>query len=151
MDEKLPAGVTKDDIRWFQKIIARCWIVTGLLVELPLEELDKALANAEASGPKYFPEIWRERAKAIMEDREMVRALAAARRDVMTTSPSLPALGTFVSDQATALQEIIYPAFREIFARGELGNVGPAVILTALVRFIADRAPAVAESLNQKG
>lgn len=141
MDEQLPAGVTADDVRAFKRMIARCWIVAGLIIELPLEHLDRESARAETQGPMFHPGIWRTNAKAIMEDREVIRALATAQRDVLTTSPSLAALAPMFTDMADGHRPILHAAFRELFTRRELANIPPAAVLTALVRFIADRVP----------
>jgi hypothetical protein len=130
-----------DDVRAFKRVIARCWVIAGLLIELPLEQLDRSSARAETTGPILFPGIWRANAKAIMEDREMIRALAAAQRDVLTTSPSLVALAPIIARQADGYRPGLEAAFRELFTRRELAAIPPAVILTALVRFIADRVP----------
>ncbi len=142
-EDDLPAGVTVDDVRAFKRTIARCWIVAGLLIELPLEDLDRQTALAETSGPALYPGIWRARAKAIMEDREMIRALAAARRDVLTTSPSLAALAPMIASQADGHRSRLGAAFRELFGHRDFAAIPPAVVLTALVRFIADRVPDV--------
>jgi len=141
MSDELPAGVTAEDLRAFKRMVARCWIVAGLLIELPLEDLDRWSAHAETTGPMFFPEIWRTNAKAIMEDREMIRALATAGRDLVTTSPSLVALGPVITAQANAYRLPLEATFRELFTRRDVSAIPPAVVLTALVRFIADRAP----------
>jgi len=73
----------------------------------------------------------------------MIRALAAARRDVLITSPSLVALGTELESQAEALRPRLAAAFREMFSRRDLAPIPPLVVLIALVRFIADRTPDV--------
>lgn len=143
MADELPPGVTADDVRVFKCLMARCWIVAGLLIELPIEMLDQYSARAETTGPLLFPGIWRAHAKAIMEDRELIRALAAAQRDVLTTSPSLSDLAPIIASQADGYRPRLDAAFRELFARRELAAIPPAVLLTALVRFIADRVPAL--------
>lgn len=143
MSDDLPPGVTADDVRAFKRQIARCWVVAGLLIELPLESLDEQSARAESAGPVLYPGIWRANAKAIMEDREMLRALAAARRDLLTTSPALVALAPIIASQADGYRSRLQAAFRELFSRRDLAAIPPAVLLTALVRFIADRAPDV--------
>jgi hypothetical protein len=140
-DNELPPGVTAQDVRDFKRMIARCWIVAGLLVELPLEPLDRLSARAETLGPVIYPGIWRANAKAIMEDREMLRALVAAQRDVLTTSPSLQELAPVISAQVDGYRAHLDAFFREVFSRRELSAVPPAVILSALVRFIAHRVP----------
>lgn len=140
----LPPGISIDDVRAFKRIIARCWVVAGLLIELPLEMLDQQTALAESLGPRFYADIWRANAKAIMEDREMIRALVTTQRDLFTTSPSLAELAPVISAQANAVRPILAAAFRDIFTRRrDLSVIPPAVILTALVRFIADRAPDV--------
>jgi hypothetical protein len=140
-EQDLPAGVTADDIRAFKRLVARCWIVAGLLVELPLERLDRMSANAETMGPILHPGIWRANAKAIMEDREMIRALASAQRDVLTTSPSLATLAPIITGQADGYRAVLHAAFREIFSRREVATIPSTAILTSLVRFTADRVP----------
>jgi hypothetical protein len=139
-ENELPPGITGDDVRRFKRIIARCWIVAGLLVELPLESLDRQSARAETLGPVIYPDIWRRNAKAIMEDREMLRALVAAQRDLLTTSPSLQQLATIIEAQVDAQRAPLDAIFREVFTRRELSHMPPHVVLTALVRFIAQRA-----------
>lgn len=141
MSDALPLGVTVADVRTFKRTIARCWVVAGLLIELPLEQLDRDSARAETTGPMLYPGIWRTNAKAIMEDREMIRALAAAQRDVLTTSPSLAVLAPIIAGQADGYRPRLEAAFRDVFGRREIAAISPAAILTALVRFIADRAP----------
>jgi len=141
--DKFPDGVTAEDVRVFKRLVARCWIVAGLLIELPLESLDRYVANAETVGPALYPDIWRANAQNIMEDREMIRALLAAQRDVMITSPALVELAPFISEQADASRASLGAAFRELFSQPRFGPIPPAVILTALVRFIADHVPTV--------
>jgi len=143
--DALPPGVTAEDVRAFKRTIARCWVVAGLLVELPLESLDRQSARAETEGPALYPGIWRSNAKAIMEDREMLRALAAAQRDLLTTSPSLVALAPLITKQADGYRPRLRAAFRELFTRRELAAIPPAVVLSALVRYIADLVPDVKE------
>lgn len=143
MADELPPGITADDVRFYKRIIARCWIVAGLLIELPLEVLDRQSARAETTGPVLYPGIWRANAKKIMEDRELIRALVTAQRNVLTTSPSLQELAPIVAGQADGYRPRLNAAFRELFTRRELAEIPPAVILTALVRFIADRVPDV--------
>jgi hypothetical protein len=116
-------------------------LCAGLLIELPLDALDRLSAQAETSGPALYPDIWRANAKAIMEDRELLRALVTAKRDVLTTSPSLQQLAPIIAGQADGHRPLLNAAFRELFTRRELAAIPPAVVLTALVRFIADRAP----------
>jgi len=145
MSDDLPPGVTPDDVRAFKRIIARCWVVAGLLIELPLESLDRQSALAESSGPILYPGIWRANAKKIMEDREVIRALVTAQRDVMTTSPSLVALAPIIRGQADGYRSRLEALFRDLFTRREVAAIPPAVVLTALVRFIADRAPDVSD------
>jgi hypothetical protein len=149
MDDELPPGITADDVRAFKRTIARCWVVAGLLIELPLDPLDRQSARAETAGPVLYPGIWRANAKAIMEDREMIRALAAAQRDLLTTSPSLAELAPILTNQADGHLPRLHAAFRELFTRRELAAIPPAVVLTALVRFIADRAPDVTTPRKQ--
>jgi hypothetical protein len=43
MTDELPPGVTADNVKAFKRIIARCWVVAGLLIELPLESLDPSV------------------------------------------------------------------------------------------------------------
>jgi hypothetical protein len=143
MADELPRGVTADDVRVYKRIIARCWVVAGLVIELPLEALDQLSAQAETNGLALYPNIWRANAKAIMEDRELIRALVAAKRDVLTTSPALATLEPVISSQADGYRPRLEAAFRELFSRRELAAIPPAVILTALVRFIGDRAPEI--------
>jgi hypothetical protein len=144
VSDELPPGVTADDVRAFRRIMARCWVIAGLVIELPLEPLDRHSASAESIGPALFPGIWRTNAKAIMEDREVIRALVTAQRSVLTTSPSLAALAPIITSQADGYRPRLDAAFRELFSRRDLAAIPPAVVLTALVRFIADRAPDVA-------
>lgn len=141
MPDELPDGVTVADVRAFKRLVARCWIVAGLLIELPLERLDRLTAAAETTGPILYPGIWRANAEAIMQDREMIRALAAAARDVVTTSPNLAVLAPILANQAEGYRPRLAALFREMFSRHEVAAIPPAVVLVALVRFIADRAP----------
>ena len=143
MTDALPPGITAEDVRGYKQIIARCWIVAGLLAELPLERLEQNAARAETLGPIVYPQIWRSNAKAIMEDREMLRALVTAQRDVTTTSPSLLQLVPVITAQVDAYGKLLDPIFRSLAARSELAAVPPQIILTAFVRFIADRVPDV--------
>jgi hypothetical protein len=143
MSDELPPGITAEDVRAFKRIIARCWIVAGLLIELPLEALEQQSARAETIGPVLYPGIWRANAKGIMEDREVIRALVTAQRHVLTTSPSLNTLAPIIASQADAYRPRLHAAFRELFSRRELSAIPPAVVLSALVRFIADRVPDV--------
>lgn len=142
-NEPLPPGVSAQDVEVYRRTVARCWIVAGLLIELPLEMLDRLSSQAESLGPVLYPTVWRNNAQAIMEDRELIRALAAAKRDVLTTSPSLVELGPIIRAQADGYAPELSAAFREVFGRPTCASIPPAVILTALVRFIADRVPKV--------
>jgi hypothetical protein len=143
MSDELPAGVTAEDVHGYKRIIARCWIVAGLLAELPLERLEQNAARAETLGPIVYPQIWRSNAKAIMEDREMLRALVTAQRDLMTTSPSLQQLAGVITAQVDGYRPFLDQTFRGLASRTEVAAIPPQVILTAFVRFIADRVPDV--------
>jgi hypothetical protein len=76
-----------------------------------------------------------------MEDRELIRASSTAQRDVLTTSPSLATLAPILASQADGYRPRLDAAFRELFTRREFAAIPPAVVMTALVRFIADRVP----------
>lgn len=141
MADELPPGVTEADLRAYKRIVARCWVVAGLLIELPLEDLERLSAQAESIGPLLYPTIWRNNAKKIMEDRELIRALVVAQRDVLTTSPSLKDLAPIIRSSADGYRPLLEATFRELFGGGRVASIPPAVVLTALVRFIADRAP----------
>jgi hypothetical protein len=143
----LPAGLTPQDIDAFQRELARCWIVAGLLIGLPLERLDELSLRAEATGPKVYPDIWRKNAEKIMQDREMVVALVRAQRHLLTTSPSLQELGS-IEGQAESYRPRLEAAFRDVFRRREVALVSPLAILSAFVRYIARLAPELAK---QKG
>lgn len=140
-EPELPPGVTANDLKLYRSVVARCWIVAGLLVELPLEALDTISAKAEVNGPAFYPDIWRTNAQAIMEDREMIRALATAQRDILTTSPSLAAIAPVISDGAEANRAKLDAVFRDVLGRRDVSHIPPAMILTALVRLIARGVP----------
>lgn len=140
-EPELPPGLNPDDLKLYRTLIARCWIVAGLLVELPLEALESLAARAEQVGPALYPDIWRANALAIMEDREVVRALVTAQRDILTTSPSLANLAPIIRDQADAHRAALDAVFRDVLTRREVAKIPPAIILTALVRLIARSVP----------
>lgn len=139
-NEPLPPGITPDDVAFAKQIIARCWIVAGLVMALPLERLDKLTADAETFGPILHPDIWRSNAAKIMQDRELIRVLAQLRRDVLVSNPNL---GDLPDLEALSIQKrpALEAAFREIFGRRQIADIPPLVILTALVRYIARLAP----------
>jgi hypothetical protein len=43
MADELPPGITDEDVRRHKRVIARCWLVAGLLIELPLDVLDQVV------------------------------------------------------------------------------------------------------------
>lgn len=137
MSYELPPGITAEDVTRYKREVARCWIVAGLLLELPLEALDRHSSTAETVGPALHPDIWRTNAQAIMEDREMFRALAAAQRDVLTTSPSLAEIAPLMAGSAETFRPRLDALFREFFSRREVADIPPQAVLSALVRFIA--------------
>jgi hypothetical protein len=135
-----PRGITEQDVNAFKALSARCWIIAGLLLSLEhLDRLDVLAEIAEAEGPRDYPDIWRANAKAIMEDREMFRALATCARDLRITSPSVVAVGPEVAAGAEAARARIEHAIRD--ACGQLPDVPPLIILRAFVNMLARMRP----------
>jgi len=139
----LPPGINVADVDEFKRLIARCWIAAGILMTLPLERLDQFSGAAETHGPALYPDIWRANAAKIMQDRELIRVLVQARRDVLVSNPNLAEIPGEVEAIAARLRPRLEAIFRELFGRRELAAVPPLVILHALVTYIARLAPRV--------
>jgi hypothetical protein len=137
----LPPGVTSQDVADMQRIIARCWIVGGLVIGLPLEQLETLVARADTEGPRYYPDIWRANAEKILQDRELMRTLVHARRELLVVSPQLEQTLLTLEREATEKRALLAGVFRDVFGRREFADVSPLVVISGLVQWIAHKVP----------
>ena len=63
----------------FRATLAGLWALAGLVAEAPLGEMLAVSERADAVGAVLDPTLYREKASALHEDMEMLRALAHVR------------------------------------------------------------------------
>jgi hypothetical protein len=150
-DAPLPPGITPQDLAEMQRMIARCWIVGALVIGLPLEDLDRLTGVAETVGPIAYPEVWRANAEKILQDREMIRALAQARRALLTVGlPGTAAAVAHAEQTAAEVRVLLDRTFRDLLTRPDIGRLPSLVILSGLVRYVAFRAPMIDASKDKQ-
>ena len=64
--------VTKEN---YQATLAGLWAMAQLIDEAPIAEMLAAAERADVMGPLLDPTLYREKSRALQEDREMLRAL----------------------------------------------------------------------------
>lgn len=146
----LPEGIKLEDVEKYQRLTARCWLVVWLLASLPLEALDEFTARGEVQGPALYPDIWRAKAEAIMQDREMIRTMAKTRRDLLLLNPMLTETVAGMDGLQLTYRTRFGAMFRDWFTRREFRDIPPLAVLDGLVRYVAMGAPAVMREVERE-
>lgn len=62
------------DIENYRLTVAQAALCARLLAEVPLDEMLAAIERAETTGPILDPTLWREKGRAMREDKALLEA-----------------------------------------------------------------------------
>jgi len=73
-----------DSAKAYRHALLSCYRIIGQLCALPLDELHAQILRAETLGPILDPTLYRDKADALRQDKQIVEALLAVRKALPT-------------------------------------------------------------------